>query len=68
MGGRIDDLEKNIGDLMQQAGIEDEAVQPAKKWSLKWILSEKTNNKTNDEDTWIKTDRKTLTISYDSKL
>ena len=24
MGGRIDELEKNISDLMQQAGIEDE--------------------------------------------
>ena len=24
MGGRIDELEKSIGDIMQQAGIEDE--------------------------------------------
>ena len=24
MGSRIDELEKNIGDLMQQAGIEDD--------------------------------------------
>ena len=24
MGSRIDDLEKSIGDIMQQAGIEDE--------------------------------------------
>lgn len=25
MGGRIDDLEKSIGELMAQAGIEEEA-------------------------------------------
>lgn len=30
MGGRIDDLEKSIGELMAQAGIEEEADKAAK--------------------------------------
>jgi hypothetical protein len=29
MGGRIDDLEKSIGELMAQAGIEEEADKAA---------------------------------------